>query len=47
MVLQRTNGVSTEDKDAEDDEYNDNYEDKITVKHKSIRQKKYVGMAED
>ena len=30
MVPQRTNGVSTEDEDAEDDEENENYEDNIT-----------------
>ena len=27
MLLHRTTGVSTEDKDAEDEEYNENYEE--------------------
>ena len=47
IVLQRTTGVNTEDKDAEDDEDEENDKDNITSNHTSIMQKKYVGIAED
>ena len=46
MVPQRTNGVSTEDEDAEDDGDNENYKNNITGKHKAIRQNKSVGIEE-
>ena len=46
MVRQRTIGANTEDKDAEEDEEDKNYKDTIAGNHKSIRQNKYVGMAE-
>ena len=45
MLLQRTTGVNTEDKDVDDDEDDKNYEDKIKGKQKSIRQNKSVGVA--
>ena len=45
MVLHCSTVVSTEDEVAEDDEYNDNYKDNITEKHKATRQKKYVSTA--
>ena len=47
MLLQITTAVNIDDKDAEDNEKDKNYEDKIRGKHKEIRQKKSVGMAED
>ena len=47
MVLRRNTGVNTEDEYAEDDDDDKNYKDIITGKHKAIRQKKSVGMAED
>ena len=47
MLLQYTTGVNTEYKDVEDDEYDENYEDKITRNHKEISQQKSVGMEED
>ena len=42
MLIQRTTGINTEEEDVEEE--NESYEDNITGKNKSIRQKKYVGM---
>ena len=47
MVLHRNTGISMKYKDAEYDEDNENYEDNITWKHKTIRQNTFVGMEED